>query len=117
MKRLAIAASIVSGLLITVPVMAQQKLGDVAGSIKLKKSDEQTVVIDGSAVGQTSRRSATSSGTDLLYEVLTDSLNVSRALSSMIADAPRVRPVRYSDGWHAQLDDIGARLELSLIHI
>jgi hypothetical protein len=111
MKRLAIAASIVSGLLMAVPVPAQQKLGDVAGSIKLKKSGEQSVVIDGSDVGQTSKRSGSSSGTDLLYEVLTDGLDVSRTLSSMVADAPRIKPVRYSDGWHSQLDDIGARLE------
>ena len=111
MKKLAIAASIVSGLLLAVPVPAQQKLGDVAGSIKLKKSGEEGVVIDGSDVGQTSRSSTSSSGSDLLYEVLTDSLDISRALSSMIADAPRIKPIRYSDGWRTELDDIGARLE------
>ncbi len=111
MKRLAIAASIASGLLLAVPVPAQQKLGDVAGSIKLKKSGEEGVVIDGSDVGQTSRSPTSSSGSDLLYEVLTDGLDVSRALSSMIADAPRIKPIRYSDGWRTELDDIGARLE------
>ncbi len=111
MKRLAIAASIVSGLLLAVPVPAQQKLGDVAGSIKLNKSGEQSVVIDGSDVGQTSRNSTSASGSDLLYEVLTDCLEVSRALSSMIADAPRIKPVSYPDGWRTELGDIGARLE------
>jgi len=111
MKRLAIAVSIVSGLLVAVPVPAQQKLGDVAGSIKLKKSGEQNVVIDGSDVGQTSRRATSSSGSDLLYEVLTDCLDVSRALSSMIADAPRIKTIRYSDGWRTELDEIGAGLE------
>lgn len=111
MKRLAIAASIVSGLLVAVPVPAQQKLGDVAGSIKLKKSGEQNVVIDGSDVGQTSRSTASSSGSDLLSEVLADCLDVSHALSSMIADAPRIKPIRYTDGWHTELDDIGLRME------
>jgi hypothetical protein len=111
MKRLAIAASIVSGLLMAVPVSAQQKLGDVAGSIKLNKGGEQSVVIDGSDVGQTSQRSTASSGSDLLAEVLADCLDVSRGLSSMLADAPRIKPVTYSDGWRTQLDDIGARLE------
>ena len=111
MKRLAIAVSIVSGLLVAVPVPAQQELGDVAGTIKLKKSGEQNVVIDGSDVGQTSRRSSSSSGSDLLYEVLMDCLDVSRALSSMIADAPRIKTIRFSDGWRTELAEIGARLE------
>jgi len=111
MKRLAIAVSIVGGLLVAVPVPAQQKLGDVAGTIKLKKSGEQNVVIDSSDVSQTSRRSTSWSGSDLFYEVLTDCLDVSRALSSMIADAPRVKTIRYSDGWRTELGDIGVRLE------
>ncbi len=111
MKSLAIAASIVSAVLVTAPGMAQQKLGDVAGSIKLKKTEGQSVVIDGSDVGRAPGRSATSSGADGLYDVLTDCLDAARVLSSMVADAPRIKPVTYSDGWHNQLAGIGQRLD------
>ena len=62
MKRLAIAVSIVCGVLVAAPSVAQQKLGDVAGSIKLKKTDGDSVVIDGSDVGRSTGSSSTTLG-------------------------------------------------------
>jgi hypothetical protein len=111
MKRLKLAAAFISVLFVAASATTQQKLGDVAGSIKLNTSGEQSVVIDGSDVGQTSRRSTSASGSDLLYEVLTECLDISRALSSMIAESPRIMPARYTEGWRTELGDIGARLE------
>jgi len=111
MKRLKVAAAFLSVLFVAASATTQQKLGDVAGSIKLNTSGEQSVVIDGSDVGQTSRRSTSASSSDLLYEVLTECLDISRALSSMIAESPRIKPARYTEGWRTELGDIGARLE------
>ena len=111
MKRLAVAASILSGVMMATPGGAQQKLGDVAGSIKLKKTGEESVVIDGSDVGRTSGRSASGTALDQLYDILGDCLDVSRELSSLTVGAPRIMPVTYSDEWKTQLDGIGDRLE------
>ncbi len=111
MKWLKLAAAILSVLSIAAPVMAQQKLGDVAGSIKIKRPEGEAVVIDGSDVGQTSRRSSASSDADLMYEILADCLEAARALSAMVADAPRITPVTYSSEWRSQLDDLGQRLD------
>jgi hypothetical protein len=110
MKRLAIAVSIVCAVLVAGPSVAQQKLGDVAGSIKLKKTDGDSVVIDGSDVGRFTGGSSTSSTGGGLYAVLTDCLAVARELSTMVAAAPRIKPVTYSDGWNSQLASIGERL-------
>lgn len=111
MKPLTLGAWIVCGLLTTAPLAAQQKLGDVAGSIKLKKTGDETVVIDGSTAGQTSRRSASTSGSDRLYDVVNDCLGAAQALETIVGDAPRISPVSYSDEWRSQLDDVGQRLE------
>jgi hypothetical protein len=111
MKRLISAAAILGMLLIAAPSMAQQKLGDVAGSIKINRPEGEAVVIDGSDIGQTSRRSSASSDADLMYEILADCLDAARTLSTMVADAPRITPVTYSSEWRGQLDDIGQRLE------
>ncbi len=69
MKRLAIAVSIVCAVLVAGPSVAQQKLGDVAGSIKLKKTDGDSVVIDGSDVGRFTGSSSSSSTAGGLYAV------------------------------------------------
>lgn len=111
MKRLTLGAWIVCGLMMAAQASAQQKLGDVAGSIKLKKTGDETVVIDGSSAGQSSRRSTSASGSDLLYDVMSDCLEASRALSTLLADAPRITPVSYSEAWRNQFDDIGQRLD------
>ena len=112
MKRLGVVAWIVSAALMAAPVSAQQKLGDVAGSIKLKKTGSESVVIDGSDVGQTRGRSTLSSSSDQLHDVMDDCLFVARRLLSMVAESPRILPVTYSDDWKTQLDDIGQRLEI-----
>lgn len=111
MKRMKLAAAILGVLSVAAQVMAQQKLGDVAGSIKIKRPEGEAVVIDGSDVGQTSRRSSASSGADLLYEVLADGLDAARALAALVADAPTISPVVYSGDWLTQLEDLGQRLE------
>lgn len=111
MKRLTLGAWIVCGLMVAAQASAQQKLGDVAGSIKLKKTGDETVVIDGSSAGQSSRRSTSASGSDLLYDVMNDCLEASRALSTLLADAPRITPVSYPEAWRNQFDDIGQRLD------
>ena len=110
MKPLAIGAWLVCGLLASAPLTAQQKLGDVAGSIKLNKTGSEKVVIDGSNTGQAARSSSSTSDSNLLYELMNDSLEASEALSAIVKDAPRIRPVRYSDAWRSQLEGVGERL-------
>jgi hypothetical protein len=111
MKRLILAAAILGMLSIAAPSAAQQKLGDVAGSIKIKRPEGEAVVIDGEDIGQTSSRSAGSSDADLLTEVLADALETARGLSTMLADAPTISPVVYSGDWQNSLGDFGRRLE------
>jgi len=111
MKRLAVAASMMCAVVFAVPAAAQQKLGDVAGSIKLKKSGEESVVIDGSDVGQTSRRSASTSESDLMYDIMSDCLDEARGLSAMVEKLPRIIPVRYTEDFKTQLAAVGERLD------
>jgi hypothetical protein len=111
MKRLALAASIMGAILGASPGTAQQKLGDVAGSIKLKKSGSESVVIDSSDVSQQSARGGSSSGLGLLYDVVADCLDASRSLEKMVDNSPRIRPVRYSEDWKTGLSSIGERLD------
>jgi hypothetical protein len=111
MKRLIIVAAILGMLSIAGPSAAQQKLGDVAGSIKINRPDGEAVVIDGSDIGQSSSRSAGLSGPDLLSEVFADALATARELSTMLADAPTISPVVYPGDWQTRLGDIGSRLE------
>ena len=111
MNRLAVAASISCVLWATPAVLAQQKLGDVAGSIKLKKTGTEPVVIDSAELRPSSAGSGSRSGFGNLYDVLVDCLDVSRSLETMVADAPRIRPARYSEEWKTQLADIGVRLD------
>ena len=111
MYRLSHAAAILGVLIIAAPVTAQQKLGDVAGSIKIKHPEGESVVIDGSEIGQTSRRNTGSSDADFLYDVLSDCLDVARGLSALLTDAPTISPIVYSEGWRTQLADVGQRLE------
>ena len=111
MKRRVIGTVIVCAMAIALPSAAQQKLGDVAGSIKLKKTGSESVVINDSGLGHTSQRSTPASDTDLLYSVLEDCLNTAQGLSSFLDEAPRIMPVVYSDSFRDQLDTIDRELE------
>lgn len=111
MKRLTISALVLCVILIALPTAAQQKLGDVAGSIKLKKTGGDAVVIDDSKVGRTRPASTGGESSDLLYEVMSDCLDVSRSLAEMLSDAPRISPMVYTDEFRGRFEELGEQLE------
>jgi hypothetical protein len=111
MKRLTISVLILC-VMAAIPTAAQQKLGDVAGSIKLKKSEGEAVVIDDAQMGRRSRSASSGAGeSSLLYDVMGDCLEVSRSLAAVLSDAPRISPLVYSEDFRAQLEEIGLQLE------
>jgi hypothetical protein len=76
----------------------------------LKKTGTEPVVIDGAGVGRASRPSSSTGSGDLL-DILNDCLDATQSLLSLVAEAPRITPLRYSDEWKTRLADTGARLD------
>jgi len=110
-------STLVIGLAITVvlvaPVAAQQSLGDVAGSIKLKRPEGESVVIDRDSVAQ-SRRGPTG-GTDsrLLRDIVGDCLTETTALHDL-AEETRDGTSFYRDPWRDRVEEVGSRLDGAL---
>jgi hypothetical protein len=97
-------------LMAAMPAAAQQSLGDVAGSIKLKRSEGEPVVVDGSSLARTSGPSRSSLSGDL-EAVLTDSRDTARDLAAMLENLPRITSYIYSDEQRAQLEGFGFALD------
>jgi len=101
------------GLAITVilvaPVAAQQSLGDVAGSIKLKRPEGESVVIDQNNVGKAGRQPR-GTESDLLRDVVGDCLTESNALHDLIIEA-RDGSSFYRDPWRDRVEGVGLRLD------
>ncbi len=92
------------------PSAAQQSLGEVAGSIKLKRPEGEPVVVDGSSLARTSGPSRSSLSGDL-EAVLTDGRDTARDLASMLENLPRITTYIYSDEHRAQLEDFAFALD------
>ena len=112
------------GLAITVvlvaPVAAQQSLGDVAGSIKLKRPEGESVVIDQNTVGK-ARRQQVGTESDLLRDVVGDCLTETSALHDLIFET-RDGTSFYRDPWRDRFEEVGFQLdgaldELALISV
>lgn len=97
-------------LIAVTPAAAQQSLGEVAGSIKLKRPQGEPVVVDGSSLAQTSR-SSTSSLSGEFEAVLTDGRDTARGLAALLEDLPRVSREPYSDEQRARLEELGLGLD------
>lgn len=92
------------------PAAAQQSLGDVAGSIKLKRPEGEAVVVDGSSLARTSGPSRSSLSGDLEV-VLTDSRDIARDLAAILENLPRITSYIYSDEQRAQLEGFAFALD------
>lgn len=100
-------------LAVVLPAGAQQKLGDVAGSIKLKKTEGEPVVIDDAGMA---RASAPSPGGELSQELLdltTDALQVATDIASYISGMPAIEPLTYDDSAGERLAAADFELEIA----
>ena len=94
------------------PATAQQSLGDVAGSIKLKRPEGEAVVIDQDTVGK-ARRPTRGTEIDLLRDVVGDCLTETSALHDLIFET-RDGISFYRDPWRARVEEVSFRLEDAL---
>jgi hypothetical protein len=97
-------------LTVVMPAAAQQSLSDIAGSITLKRSAGEPVVVDGSSLTSTTAASSSSLSAEL-EEVLTDSRETLQGVSSLLAGMPRISPVSYSDELRGRLGALELELE------
>ena len=115
-----VAAVWLSAVAVAAPVVAQQSLGDVAGSIKLKNTGDDVVVIDQRSVGRSRSTSPALSGGELLLESTQDCAAAAQALSNLLGETGSGK-VFYDDGWRARVEEAGEqfdqpREELALIY-
>lgn len=110
-------STLVTGLAVVVmttpAVMAQQSLGDVAGSIKLKRPEGEAVVIDQNAVGTMRRRGAAVSEGDYFREILGDCVTETRALHELLVEV-RDGEGFYQNEWRDRVQEAGLRLDSAL---
>ena len=95
------------------PATAQQSLGDVAGSIKLKRPEGESVVIDRDSIAQSRRRPTGGTDIELLGEIIGDCLTEATALSNL-AEETRDGTSFYRDPWRDRVEAVGFRLDGAL---
>jgi hypothetical protein len=121
MKISGILASLAIAALVVPPASAQQSLGDVAGSIKLKRPEGESVVIDQNSVKNTRGRLAGGSESDFFLDTLDDCLTETRALHDLLVEA-RAGEAFYQTEWRGRVQEVGLRLdgarqELALVSV
>jgi hypothetical protein len=96
--------------MLTAPVTAQQNLSDVAGSIKLKKPEGESVVIDHRTVGTVKK--STQKGTDgeLLLVATNRCWEISQTLISLLGETGSGK-VFYDDGWRVRVETAGTAFD------
>jgi hypothetical protein len=95
------------------PATAQQSLGDVAGSIKLKRPEGESVVIDQDTLGKAPRRGTKTTEIDLLRDVVGDCFAETSALHDLILET-RDGVSFYRDPWRNRVEEVGLRLDGAL---
>lgn len=110
MKWSATVIALAIATIVVVPAFAQQSLGDVAGSIKLKRPEGESVVIDRDTVGQT--RSAQTGAIDDagFREAVEDCRTETRALYDLVMET-RDGTSFYRDEWRGRAEEVGRRLD------
>jgi len=101
-----------SALVIAAPAAAQQSLGDVAGSIKLKRTGDNDVVIDQKSVGRSRSISSSLSDGQALLEATKECAAAARALSDLLGETGS-GDVFYDDGWRARVEVAGGQWDQS----
>jgi hypothetical protein len=97
-------------LLLAAPVAAQQNLGDVAGSIKLKRPEGESVVIDSSTMGRSRRTQGGDSAPDELVEASQECIDAASGLLNLMGET-RDGSNFYTDEWRERVADAGRRLD------
>jgi hypothetical protein len=92
------------------PAVAQQSLGDVAGSIKLKRPQGESVVIDQSSVGRMRRSPGGETERGHFSNVIDDCLTETRALHDLLVEA-RDGEAFYRQEWRERVEETGFRLD------
>ena len=88
-------------LIAAAPVAAQQSLGDVAGSIKLKRPEGESVVIDQNSVGQNRRTQTGSTDAVQFRDAIEGCLTETRALYDLVMET-RDGSSFYRDEWRGR---------------
>jgi len=99
-----------SAVAVAAPVAAQQSLGDVAGSIKLKKAGDDVVVIDQRSVGRSRPISPALSDGEILLETTQECAAAAQALSNLLGETGSGK-VFYDDGWRARVAEAGEQFD------
>ena len=105
-----VAAVWLSAVAVAAPVAAQQNLGDVAGSIKLKKTGDDAVVIDQRSVGRSRSTSPALSDGEFLLETTQECAAAAQALSNLLGETGSGK-VFYDDGWRARVEEAGEQFD------
>jgi hypothetical protein len=109
-------STLVIGLAIAVvsvaPATAQQSLGDVAGSIKLKRPEGDSIVIDQNTVGK-ARRQPSGTESDRLREIVGDCFTETSALHDLIFET-RDGTSFYRDPWRSRVAEVSFQLDDAL---
>jgi len=101
---------------VAAPVAAQQSLGDVAGSIKLKKTGGDQVVIDQRSVGKSRSTSPAQSDGEILLETTQECAAAAQALSKLLGETGSGK-VFYDDGWRARVEEAGEEMDRSRVDL
>jgi hypothetical protein len=97
-----------SAVAIAAPATAQQSLGDVAGSIKLKGTGDNDVVIDQKSVGKSRSVSSSLSDGQVLLESTKECAAAAQSLSDLLGETGSGE-VFYDDGWRARVEAAGGQ--------
>lgn len=99
-----------------VPALAQQSLGDVAGSIKLKRPEGESVVIDRDSIAQSRQGQAGGTDSVLLSDIVNACLTETTALRDLLEET-RDGTSFYRDPWRARVEAVGLRLDDALVDL
>jgi len=92
------------------PATAQERLGDVAGSIELKNKGDAEIVIDQRSVRRSRSASATLSDGEALLEATEECVAAAKTLNGLLGQTGS-GTVFYDDGWRARVESAGDRWE------
>ena len=112
MKWSTLVICVAIAVVLAAPVAAQQSLGEVAGSIKLKRPEGESIVIDQNSVGK-ARSQPRDTETDLLRDVVGDCLTETSALYDLMVET-RDGESFYRDPWRDRVEEVGSRLDGAL---
>ena len=113
MKWSTLAIGLTISVALVAPVKAQQSLGDVAGSIKLKSPEGESVVIDRDSIAQSRRRPTGGTDSVLLSDIVNACLTEATALRDLLEET-RDGTSFYRDPWRARVEAVGLRLDDAL---